>query len=90
MTGEGIPLHWRVHTPNLLKEVLENPSCAILSQPLNIFGKLLAMVAERAINLDDQELNKLMLRLTLYDQADPASPGYDPQAITQMLRGDGK
>lgn len=31
---------WRVHTPNLLKEVLSNESAAILSVPLNIFWQV--------------------------------------------------
>lgn len=62
---------WKVHTPSLLREVLSNPGTAILSQPINIFGRLLAQVAERAAALDDPELNILMMRLTLYEQADP-------------------
>lgn len=66
---------WKVHTPNLLREVLQNPGTSILAVPLSIFGRLLAEVAERAIALDDPKLNILMLRLTLYDQGDPALHG---------------
>jgi hypothetical protein len=62
---------WKVHVPNLLREILNNPTTAVLAQPLNIFGNLLAQVASRAIEMDDPALNILMLRLTLYDQADP-------------------
>jgi hypothetical protein len=62
---------WKVHTPSLLREVLNNRGSEILSQPLNIFGRLLAQVAKRASELDDPELNILMMRLTLYEQADP-------------------
>ncbi|WNV09997.1 hypothetical protein [Tardiphaga sp. 709] len=62
---------WKVHTPNLLKEVLSNPSAAVLRQPMAILGRLLAAVAERASEINDPALNMLMLRLTLYDAADP-------------------
>lgn len=62
---------WKVHTSSLLQEILNNPGTEILTQPLRIFGHLLAAVAERAAEIDDPELNILMLRLTLYEQADP-------------------
>ncbi len=62
---------WKVHTPSLLTEVLNNKGAAILAQPINIFANLLAKVAERAAQIDDPELNILMMRLTLYEQADP-------------------
>lgn len=64
-------MEWKVHTVNLLEEILKNPSCFVMAKPINIFGKLLADVAERALILNDPELNILMLRLTLYDQGDP-------------------
>jgi hypothetical protein len=73
---------WTVHTPRLLAEVLENPTCYMLEKPLNIFGKLLASVAERAIELDDPQMNELMLRLTLYSQADPYDPEYNRDVMS--------
>ncbi len=62
---------WKVHTPSLLRETLTNPGTAILAQPFRIFGQLLAEVATRAAEIDDPKLNILMMRLTLYEQADP-------------------
>lgn len=62
---------WKVHTPNLLQEILTNEGMGIMHKPLSIFGRLLAEVAERAAELNDPALNVLMLRLTLYDAADP-------------------
>ena len=62
---------WKCHTPNLLAEVLNNPGTAILRMPLRILGELLHGVAERAAEVNDPALNLLMLRLTLYDIADP-------------------
>jgi len=73
-------VHFRVHTPNLLKEVLENlnpkKNHGILFIPMNAFRNLLAQVAERAIELDDPKLNCLMIQLTLYGEADPSSPDF--------------
>lgn len=63
---------WKVHTPSLLNEVLNNKGAHVLAQPINIFANLLAAVAERAAELDDPKLNILMMRLTLYEQVDPA------------------
>ena len=32
---------WKVHTPNLLREIMSNPGCAVLRQPVNIFCAML-------------------------------------------------
>jgi hypothetical protein len=72
-------LGFRCHTPNLLKEIMCNNHMSILVQPMRIFQDLLAQVATRAIELDDEKLNKLMVRLTLFEQADPASPHYSKE-----------
>lgn len=77
--------HWRVHTTNMLNEILgANQTCAIFSIPFNIFGKLLAQVADRAIELNDPELNILMLRLTLYE-IDGKTPEEQNTAIQQAI-----
>lgn len=61
-------MKWIVNTPNLLKEIVENnPSAWILRTPVIIFRSILSSVAERAIKIDDPELNILMLRLGLYE-----------------------
>jgi len=76
---------WKVHTPNLLMEIMNNPGTGILHVPINIFGKLLAEVAERAIALDDTELNALVIRLTLYSTADPTSPDYNERMCREVM-----
>ena len=59
---------WTVHTLNLLKEMVEcNNKMGIFFQPVNIFREILCQVAERAIELNDPQLNILMLRLNLYE-----------------------
>ena len=79
-------LGWRVHTPNLLNEILVNKECAILKIPLTIFSTLLQQVGKRASELNDKELNKLMLRLTIYEIADPHSPNYDSKLVSKILK----
>lgn len=64
MSSKTLP--WRINTPALLREILCNPSTSILENPLQILGDKLHSVAERALLLDDPELNILMLELTLY------------------------
>lgn len=72
---------WRVDTPALIKEMVEcNPSAWILGKPGTIFVRILGSLAERAIKLDDPELNILMLRLGLYDTA----PADISEAIQQQ------
>jgi len=66
-------LKWKVDTPGLLKELTDcglDRRMGIYKQPLNIFQSLLAEVAERAIELDDKKMNKLMIRLSLYDMTE--------------------
>ncbi len=63
-------LKWKVDTPALLREITDcgfDRRMGIYKVPLNIFQQILAEVAERAIELDDKKLNKLMIRLSLYD-----------------------
>ena len=82
MTTEN--LNWRCHTTGLFEEILANPSCAILQKPLRIFRLMLADVAQRCIEINDDKLNLLMMRLTLYDCADPLSENYNPAIIEQL------
>lgn len=72
---------WRVHTPNLLQEIGNNETCNMLARPLQIFGRILHEVGERAGKLNDPILNELMCRLTVYAIADPESPHYDREAV---------
>lgn len=77
---------WRVHTARLLNEILNsNPGMGILEKPINILGKLLAEVGERAAELNDLQLNALMIRLAIYSVADPTSPDYDKSVCDTIL-----
>jgi hypothetical protein len=60
-------LHFDAHLPNLLREVLNNPTCGILKIPINITRGILGELAELAIEIDDPRLHVMMLRLGMYD-----------------------
>ncbi len=77
-------LKWKCHTPKLFEEILLNPGTGMLKQPLNVFRSILVEVAQRAIELNDDELNLLMIRLTLYDCADPLCENYNPDIIRKL------
>ena len=82
-------LTFRVHTPLLLKEITEcaiDKNTGVLKVPLNQFRILLLQVAERASQLNDAKLNKLMCDLTLYDEADPESENYNPELLEEVER----
>lgn len=76
---------WRVHTPGLLKEIVNCSGNAIYEKPLNIFGKILATVGERAAEINDPKLNALMCQLTIYEIADPHHPNHDPEKTDELL-----
>ena len=64
-------LEWKINTPAVLKEALLNEGASILRVPFKILLSILAEVAQRAIELDDPEMNALMCRLALYEESDP-------------------
>jgi hypothetical protein len=72
---------WKVHTPNLLKEMMSSCQADVLAQPVRIFGLLLFAVVERAAEINDPVLNDLMCRLTFYSIADPMSEDYDRELV---------
>lgn len=74
-------MHFNVHLPNLLRELLEgNPSGGALVIPMRVTQGLLAQVAARAIEIDDPELNALMLELSLYE----VDPNDRPRIIDEQ------
>lgn len=56
-----------VNTPQFLREACENCNNGMYAVCWNVFSGLLAMVAERAVELDDPILNVLMIRLNMYE-----------------------
>jgi hypothetical protein len=60
-------MQFDVNTPGFLKEAAENCNGGMYAVCWNIFRTLIAMVAERATELNDPIMNVLMLRLNLYE-----------------------
>ncbi len=79
-------MDWKCNTPGLFAEIMQNKGTAILLQPLNILTTLLKEVAERAIELDDPILNKLMFNLALYEGSLPNHPDY--KALSEKIKKD--
>lgn len=81
-------LKFRVNTHQLLVEITTSlpRNSGILEKPINIFRSLLAAVADRAAEIDDRELNKLMLRLGLYEVCNPESADYNPKFVKDYLK----
>lgn len=63
----GKKLKFDSNLPGLLNEILSNPTCAILKLPVNITKGILAELAQLAIEIDDDRLHIMMLRLGLYE-----------------------
>ncbi|MCJ7425005.1 hypothetical protein MUP01_12175 [Candidatus Bathyarchaeota archaeon] len=86
-SGSQKTLGWKVHTPGLLKEIVEaNPTIAgPMRMSILIFRDLLHQVAVRASQLNDPKLNALMIRLTLYAIANPDEADYDPVKVAEIL-----
>lgn len=82
-------LHVKVDTVALLDEVQNNAihpkDMAALKIPFGYFRTLLHAVANRATEIDDDELNKLMLRLCLYSVSQLNSPDYDESVVNATL-----
>ena len=79
-------LKWRVNTPGLLKEIVEcSREGHTFISSIRILQGVLSEVAERAIKLNDKEMNKLMIRLSLYSISDPRSPEFDLDKTSKYL-----
>ena len=81
-------VYWRVHTKGLLKEILLNLSkkeITTLHIPVKQFVSLLVDVADRAVQLNDPELDALMCRLQLYEQSDIENKTFNGKLTTKTI-----
>jgi len=78
-------LQWRVNTPQLLKEILQNKETQALTMPLQIFSLILSEVGQRASELNDDKLNALMCRLAIYEISDPYNKNYDADLTNKTI-----
>lgn len=79
--SKNLSKEWKIHVPNLLGEILSNPTTSILTAPLKILAMKLEDVAARAIELDDAKLLKLCCDLCLFEESDPKSPSFNPEFV---------
>lgn len=77
-------VYFKVHTPNLLKEVMCNPGTGALKIPIRVLQGYLIKLAQRAIELNDPELNLIMCEMALYGNSDPTDENYDPNIIDDL------
>jgi len=78
---------WKVNTPGLLKEIVNNNKhMSAMATPLQIFAHLLGEVATRASELNDDKMNALMCRLALYEISDPYSKEYDEKLTKSLIK----
>lgn len=83
---EAPVLKWRVHLPNLLKEINDmNATSNPLKQPIHILRDILIGLAERCSHLNDPVLNAHMCRLALYEVSDPESAEFDKSIVKKIL-----
>lgn len=76
---------WKIHTPQLFNEIVTaNPTTWMLAVPVQLLADKLAMVAQRAIELQDKKLLKLCCDLTLLEESDPKSKNYDPELVARL------
>lgn len=62
---------WKVDTANLLKLLLEqNLQGSILVRPVQVFQDLLIKLTERALEINDKELNNILQRLCLVEKVE--------------------
>jgi len=76
---------FRVHTPKLLNEIKNNALMRRYKVPVSILSSIIGEVALAAARINDSELNKLMLQLTLFTLADPDSEDFDPEALSTIF-----
>lgn len=70
-----------VNTPQFLKEACENCEGGMYEICWNVFRNLIAMVAERATELNDPIMNVLMIRLNLYEM-----PNEERYKVIEQMR----
>lgn len=78
---------WRVNVPGLYKELIENvPQASCMRAPFQILMAIMYELGERAAELNDDELNALMCRMSIYEISDPYNPGSDPKLTNEVIK----
>jgi len=79
-------MKWRVNVPGMLHEIVENnPTTWIFRSPFNILMEILTELATRCSQLDDPKLNELMVRMALYEVANPGSKEFNLKEMERII-----
>ena len=70
----------------LCDNTLMHGNNGVLKVPLITMQQNLIKIAERASQLNDPVLNKIMADMTMYEIVDPSSDIYDPEAIKKIYQ----
>ena len=75
--GNKDNLFFKVHLPNLLNEVMNNPGTWVLLAPMTITKNILAQMAEDALKSGNMRWIAYCGRLGLYEACTPTGEGYE-------------
>lgn len=70
-------LYFKVHLPNLLNEVMNNPGTGILMQPMIITKSILGEMAQDALKSGNMRWVAYCGRLGLYEACIPEAEGFE-------------
>lgn len=69
MLKNDLSNEWKVDTANLLKLLIEqNPNGSVLVRPVQVFQNLLIKLTERALEINDKELNEILQKMCLIEK----------------------
>ena len=79
---------WKVDLPSFLKEIAECSKSTPYPKTFTILVRLLGILTERAIEIDDPALNIIMLRLGLYEGAHDKNVDEVISKLRKLITGD--
>lgn len=81
---------WKVDLPRLLKEICECSKSTSYPVTFTILTRVLGILAERAIEINDPALNIIMLRLGLYEGAHDKNVGEVISRLRKLINDNKK
>ena len=79
---------WKFDLPSFLKEIAECSKSTPYPKTFTILVRLLGILTERAIEIDDPALNIIMLRLGLYEGAHDKNVDEVISKLRKLITGD--
>ena len=79
---------WKFDLPSFLKEIAECSKSTPYPETFTILVRVLGILTERAIEIDDPALNIIMLRLGLYEGAHDKNVDEVISKLRKLITGD--